>query len=568
MVAAAGPAAAQIDTGDGAFPAERFRLTMDHHGLLDVESARTPGNLVVDVGLWLGYASDPLTLRWGPDHEQLGSLVSSRFGGELVGSVGIGDRIELGLSAPVILSQGQDLGGLMTVDSLSGAGLGNLKLTPKFALLTGNFDVAVALGLTVPTSTSDASYLGDSGLTAAPEVLVGRTAGKLRLGANLGYLIRENKDAAGLTVGDELFTRLGAGYQVVEKVEALASLSLATAAASPFSDYNRNHAELHAGAGYQVTGTVRLFAAGGLGLSSGFGTADWRGLAGVWVAARTAREPSDRDHDRILDADDDCPDQPENYNSFEDDDGCPDNPDSDGDGIADADDKCPKDAEDADGFQDDDGCPDLDNDEDGVTDANDGCPMEVGPAENRGCPDGDRDGDTVVDRLDNCPDEPGTVANHGCKELVTLTATTIEPNEVIYFRTDRASIRHRSYPLLDAVAAVINAHPEITRVVVEGHTDDQGGADYNKDLSQRRAQAVVDYLTRKGVDASKLTPVGYGAEQPVGDNGTEQGRAANRRVVFKIEGIVMAPAGAGGDGSGGDGSGTGGDGGGGDDDLQ
>ena len=94
----------------------------------------------------------------------------------------------------------------------------------------------------------------------------------------------------------------------------------------------------------------------------------------------------------------------------------------------------------------------------------------------KGCPDPDRDNDTVVDRLDNCPDEPGPVENQGCKlkQLVKIVEGKLEILDIVYFALNQAVIERRSYKLLDEVARVINAHPEITKLRVEGHTDSQG----------------------------------------------------------------------------------------------
>jgi outer membrane protein OmpA-like peptidoglycan-associated protein len=86
------------------------------------------------------------------------------------------------------------------------------------------------------------------------------------------------------------------------------------------------------------------------------------------------------------------------------------------------------------------------------------------------------------------------------------------------------------------VAAVIKNHPEVTAVVVEGHTDNQGSAAHNKDLSQRRAEAVMLFLTQNGVDRARLRAAGFGPDRPIMDNRTKAGRAANRRVEFRIDG--------------------------------
>ena len=102
-------------------------------------------------------------------------------------------------------------------------------------------------------------------------------------------------------------------------------------------------------------------------------------------------------------------------------------PDKDADGILNKYDKCPLEPEDFDNFEDEDGCPDLDNDKDGVYDADDKCPEVPGHPDNHGCPLPDRDGDSVPDVEDDCPDSFGPPKNHGCPDTVrvvdTLTVT-------------------------------------------------------------------------------------------------------------------------------------------------
>lgn len=178
----------------------------------------------------------------------------------------------------------------------------------------------------------------------------------------------------------------------------------------------------------------------------------------------------------------------------------------------------------------------ADRDSDGLLDDADSCPLESGPVENRGCPDTDRDGDGVVDRADNCPDEAGTADNQGCikKQLVVITQDQIKILDVVHFATGKARIRSKSYPLLDNVAEVINAHPEIGMIRIEGHTDNVGNDERNRKLSQSRADAVRDYLVKKGVAAERLDSFGFGEEKPIADNTSNDGRSANRRVEFNI----------------------------------
>ncbi len=183
-----------------------------------------------------------------------------------------------------------------------------------------------------------------------------------------------------------------------------------------------------------------------------------------------------------------------------------------------------------------DGCPDPDNDADGLIDTMDTCPNASGPTENAGCPDSDRDGDGVVDRNDNCPDVPGPAENSGCqaKQLVKISNERIEIMDKVYFDTGKDTIQEVSFQLLDNVAQVLNAHLEIAGIRIEGHSDSQGAAEFNKHLSQLRAEAVRVYLIGKGVDGKRLVAEGIGEERPIESNRSSRGRAANRRVEFHI----------------------------------
>ncbi len=256
--------------------------------------------------------------------------------------------------------------------------------------------------------------------------------------------------------------------------------------------------------------------------------------------------PGDRDGDGILDAEDKCPDQPEVYQGFEDGDGCPDDVDTDGDGVGDSKDSCPLAPEDKDGYLDEDGCPDLDNDLDTVPDAADKCPLEAedpdGYEDEDGCPDLDNDKDTVPDVKDQCPNEIGSTTQEplGCPTkpaLVVVTDCEVKITQQIHFEYNKDTIRRESFPVLDAVVEALQKNPSI-KIEVQGHTDNKGAAAYNKNLSDRRAKAVMKYLVSHGVEMSRLASHGYGFERPLVDNSTEQNRALNRRVQFvRTEGV-------------------------------
>jgi OOP family OmpA-OmpF porin len=103
----------------------------------------------------------------------------------------------------------------------------------------------------------------------------------------------------------------------------------------------------------------------------------------------------------------------------------------------------------------------------------------------------------------------------------------------IVFENNSAELKAESKPVLDEVIGKINDNPDIKKITVVGHTDSSGAAEYNKDLSQRRAQSVVDYLQAQGV-TTPLAAEGMGEEKPVADNATREGRAQNRRVEFEV----------------------------------
>jgi len=588
-VLALGTAPARAQSVDTSYPVERFRWTGDRDGVLDVEWADVDGHLTYDFGIWVGYANDPLNVyQDGADgRERVASFVADRVGADLVASVDFKERVQIGVEIPLIVSQGADDGTVMAPE-LSGFSLGDVRLVPKVTLIKQGrapVSVAVLAGIALPTATSD-GYAGDAGATFAPALAISRAQGALRFAANLGYLWRgERTMALDLVVDDELEARVGFGYVIAGNRPVLldASAAVSTAANDVLGAFNRNYAELKAGVGVDATSQARLSLIAGLGVAEGFGTPDWRVLAGVRFGSDDEPAPtvipSDRDGDGIVDPDDRCPTEPETVNEVDDLDGCPEALDRDDDGILDDDDTCPDEPEDADGFEDTDGCVDPDNDGDGVLDADDACRDVVGVIEMQGCPDPDGDGDGLVDRLDvcpevagilefagcpdrdgdgvedrydSCPDVAGVAKHAGCKkpQKVTITDSKLEIIDIVYFKLDKDVIEKRSYELLEEVARVLVDHLHIDKIRVEGHTDDQGNDAYNKDLSQRRAEAVVAFLVEHGVAPERLEAMGFGEEVPILSNKNKKGRAANRRVEFKIlggEGVEVEATGPGDD---------------------
>lgn len=206
--------------------------------------------------------------------------------------------------------------------------------------------------------------------------------------------------------------------------------------------------------------------------------------------------------------------------------------DSDGDGVTDSKDGCPGTASGV--VVDKYGCPEAeamaeaDSDGDGVVDSKDGCPdTPTGMAVDKyGCPetdvvaeaDSDRDG--VADDKDTCDGTPegATVDARGCWVINNLK-----------FESGKADIVASSNGGLNEVVIVLKANPAL-KLEIQGYTDNRGAAEFNRILSDKRANAVKDYFVSQGIDENRLSAIGYGIENPVATNDTAEGRAQNRRV--------------------------------------
>ena len=224
----------------------------------------------------------------------------------------------------------------------------------------------------------------------------------------------------------------------------------------------------------------------------------------------------DSDEDGIMDDNDKCPTMKEDMDGFEDTDGCPDL-DNDQDGILDEKDKCPNDGEDFDSYKDTDGCPDVDNDGDGVPDVNDKC-----PGTDETFQQGTNTRETINEYKDEdgCPDKKPKKIKKGKMIL-----------RGVNFESGSAALTEESYPILDQVYESLEAYPEV-KVEIRGYTDNRGSYQYNLELSQKRAEAVRQYLINRGIDPKRLIAKGYGPADPIAPNSTRAGRAQNRRIEF------------------------------------
>ncbi|NLQ18624.1 OmpA family protein [Marinomonas sp. M1K-6] len=145
--------------------------------------------------------------------------------------------------------------------------------------------------------------------------------------------------------------------------------------------------------------------------------------------------------------------------------------------------------------------------------------------------DADRDG--VIDARDLCPDTPkgAAIDNDGCPNQTTKLLS-VELN--VLFDSGKADIKPRFFTELKALAKFLQDNPT-SNVVIEGHTDSQGGAELNRDLSQQRASAIANVLIDSfRIHSDRVKGVGYGETRPVASNDTEAGRKQNRRVVAEV----------------------------------
>ncbi len=585
-----------------------FRPAMDSRGYLTVNASQVLGHKEFSFGMGsLDWGYKLLNFENGNQTYAVTNIITAT----LIGAFGLKAgplELEFGVSAPLRIMNGDRNPDANKMDTdpnndqafkIDGQGIGNIGFHFKTRFIKTSRPPHVGLGLIASVylgipGDSKKKWLGDEKLV--PQIVgildkeFGRT-GRLRMALNGGIRLRPTETftqndpthpsglpapVTGETIqaSAEIPFGFGIAYAISKQKFDLVGEVFG---AIPLGDH-QNYQPVEA------LGGVKLYLARNSFLSLGAGTGlqpkkganpDFRAMIGIVF------EPNigDRDGDGLKDDVDKCPDDPEDFDGFEDEDGCPD-PDNDRDGILDEDDKCPlipedkdgfqdedgcpegdkndrdgdgildnvdkcpDDPEDFDQFQDEDGCPDPDNDQDGILDVDDLCPNDPedkdGFEDEDGCPDLDNDKDRILDKDDKCPNEPETYNGFededGCPDRgrVVVTDTAIEILDMVYFEYNKAIIKPQSYPILDAVAATLQGNPSIALIEVQGHTDERGDDAYNLELSDKRAHAVEKYFADKGVEAIRLSAQGYGETQPVDRSHNEAAWAKNRRVAFLI----------------------------------
>ncbi len=575
----AGDAAAQSQTAG--FSLSRFRPAPTTEDGFALTLPRTLGHLRPGAQLVLDYAHQPLVLARANDNPD-GAIVKHQLVAHVVAALGLGERFEVFVHAPITLAQKGDdpsIGGIR-FPVPSSASFGDLTFGGTARLYgedRGPFQLGLLAAVTVPSG-SDKGLSGDGGVGVDGRLTAAYHHEKWTLAANLGGRYRPAADYGTARLGSELLFGAGAYYRATENFMALAEwYGGSTARGRQFFTSRGTASELLFGARYSTP--IRLVLGGGfgVGLTQAAGVPDARVLFSLgYPPPRPPLAPPDRDKDGVLDDVDACPDIPEDADGFQDEDGCPDpdndqdgvadvkdacpldaedidgfededgcpDPDNDGDGILDAQDTCPNNAEDKDGFQDEDGCPDLDNDQDGILDDKDLCPNEPedhdGFEDEDGCPDPDNDKDGVLDVDDNCPTVPGPAHTKGCPSAVRIDRSQIRILERIEFETNRAEIRPESLGIISQVRSALEVNPQLRKIRIEGHTDSRGSNEKNMTLSQRRAESVMKYLIAEGIDPNRLEAKGWGEDHPLVPNDTPENMQTNRRVEFHI--VDPAPA--------------------------
>ena len=584
-------ACAGVARGEGrGVDSQMFRPTIDSFGIFSVDSAQTGQRWDFGFKFFGNYAQAPLTGDMpgvkGTEDKLLDFDATMNLGFHLAPL----RMLEVGIDVPItVVNVGEGYGqnervrksGFFLTDARTNmqpgeGGPGDVRIGAKARLMdVGSIRIGAAAIVSVPFG-DERIFTGDEDFSYEPKLILDYNSGPMLVAFNVGARIRKRttvlvpQSSTDLAAADNCEQQGGTTQCTVLDVGSEGAFgagfrygftpTLAVAAES-FGTFPiaGNDATLEALGGVILAlrgkGDLLASIGGGRSILNADRSNDFRVFAGLsWtptsdaVAVGQIGTRADKDGDGVPDDIDGCPEAPEDKDSYEDNDGCPD-PDNDGDGVADADDKCKNETEDKDGFDDDDGCPDFDNDNDGVKDVADTCIMEPedkdGYQDDDGCPDLDNDGDGIADRVDQCPNEAetpnGIDDTDGCPDTGTQTGPQVAGG-IIDLRGDKVDFTGKtsnldatSKALLDQVADLLKQTPRV-RIRVEAHTEAGKGREVGQlqTLSEQRANAVRAYLVSKGVDGDRIGTAGYGGSRPIGPNDTAANKAKNRRVELIV----------------------------------
>jgi len=364
-------------TKSGEFSVQKFSPAIGPRNFVTVEGARTDGKMAFSLGLFGNYGQNPFVVTscvsgstcQAADVSKLHTVtvVETIITGDLLASLTIFPRLQLGVRVPYTFAKGLGLDvdptstgfGQGTREGIKGSGFGDPLFEAKVRIIgsaTDNHVLGISAFATAPVAHSSSAtkdtFIGDSSPTAGGRLIYDVQLGRFNVAANLGGAYRKEAFLGSARLGPEIRYGAGAGFLISPVLSVLAegfgSASVSSGGGNHVLETNLA-AQLH-----PMSSKLVFTLGGGLGVIDGVGSPSMRLFAG----AAFFNELSDQDGDGIGDDKDQCPTAAEDFDGFQDADGCPD-PDNDGDEIPDAQDKCPNDPETINGVNDEDGCPDT-----------------------------------------------------------------------------------------------------------------------------------------------------------------------------------------------------------------
>jgi outer membrane protein OmpA-like peptidoglycan-associated protein len=517
----------------------------------------------------LSYASEPLLLETKfpsgdvADKQEVASSASLQLGA----AYAFLDRFEIGAHLPIYMQSGKSSNA--SAPPADGSALGNLSVHAKARLWRGGgLALGASAAVAIPTATKE-QLTGSDQVEGRIQLLGSFTPAamrKLTITVNAGPVLRQKSSAVSIAQQSGVAWGVGGSFRLLENLWATAEMFGVNTPSGKLPRETRDETKMEpatmlsqvewlAGLSFKAERRFTIGVAAGRGVTDAVGAPSLRGVlslsyvpgASASSSIRTVEPPKapiDSDGDGLLDSADKCPSEAEDKDLFDDDDGCPE-ADNDKDGVADAQDKCPLDAEDKDGFQDDDGCPERDNDNDGVADAKDKCPAEAedkdGFEDLDGCPEADNDRDGIADAQDKCPNEPETINaikdDDGCPDkgdsTIAISPDRIETLDPIVFTG--VKVARPSLNVLAQVGATLRARTEIMRVRITVHVQPSNDHDGDQAKSDKRAQAIRDWLIQQfAIAPGRLEVRGFGGTKPLVPPDSRGAARINDRVELII----------------------------------
>ncbi len=440
---------------------------------IQADGAAVLPHLTPSFGAFTHYSNDLLRIE-DPLTGRDASLIEHQLTTDFTAALGLFNRFQIGVGMPVAWVVDEESSTTLPTRDLD-TSIGDLRITPKIQLFGdsqrqnrgGGF--AVAGDVYIPTG-SERNFQGNDGWAFHPYgVGEWKFNEYIRLGANVGFLVREKQQLESLQVDNELtYKGALAVSPAPDTLELIAEVAGRTAVDNDVAvSEATSPVEINGAARFEAFDTVAVTIGGGAGLNSGYGTPDWRAFIGLNLAPEM-----DIVEREVIDIS-------------------------------------------------------RDTDRDGIPDVADLCPTQWGSGPD-GCPDlmGD-----VAQPVVMCPEDEEIVQD--------VEARLEELCERIFFEYNRAELQAGSEAAIEEIAELLRANPAIELIEIQGHADHTGPADYNMDLSLRRARTVEQVLLDNGVQTARVTVRGYGEGDPLVTNATAEGRSLNRRVEFDV---IRGPA--------------------------